>query len=92
MKSTSRVAKGFRDRLCRQCITGWAPGQARTFDPKCEGCAEKLAKGLRTGQEPLPHFRINEKHVDYGMRAKQKAARAEAIARNPVYSPSWVRA
>jgi hypothetical protein len=39
---------------CRQCITGWVPGTTKTFDPRCPGCAAKLAAGLRTGDEPPP--------------------------------------
>lgn len=39
---------------CRQCRTGWVPGQVKTFDPDCPGCNQKKADGLRTGHEPLP--------------------------------------
>jgi hypothetical protein len=91
MRKPGRVARGYHDYLCRQCVTGIMPGQVKTFDPRCEGCADKLARGLRTGKEPFPSFRINEKLANYGMRARQKAARAEAVARNPAYSPSCVR-
>ena len=38
---------------CRQCITGWAIGTPKTFDPWCPGCQEKLALGQRTGKEPM---------------------------------------
>jgi hypothetical protein len=43
-----------RTDLCRQCQTGLAPGQEKTFHPDCSGCQDKLARGLRTGTEPRP--------------------------------------
>lgn len=53
----SREARGFHARLCRQCSRGIAAGEVKLFDPRCEGCAEKKARGLRTGDEPRPAFR-----------------------------------
>jgi hypothetical protein len=75
-----RKARGLREHCCRQCVTGWVPGTVKTFDPKCEGCQEKLAKGQRTGKEPMPYFRQNEKLVDNAFRAKNRAALAEIQA------------
>ena len=49
-----RVARGLKHHLCFQCQSGIVPGQAKTFEPSCAGCQEKLAKGLRTGNEPRP--------------------------------------
>ena len=43
-----------RSKLCRQCQTGLAPGQEKTYHPDCPGCRDKLASGARTGQEPRP--------------------------------------
>jgi hypothetical protein len=37
---------------CKQCRTGHVPGTPKTFDPDCPGCRQKLAAGLRTGNEP----------------------------------------
>lgn len=39
---------------CRQCRTGYVPGEVKTFTSGCPGCQRKLAAGLRTGKEPLP--------------------------------------
>jgi hypothetical protein len=52
--STSRAARGLKPNPCRQCSTGLRAGAEKTFDPRCPGCLEKLAKGLRTGLEPMP--------------------------------------
>jgi hypothetical protein len=41
-------------RLCRPCKTGIGPDQPKTFDPNCPRCREKLALGLRTGNEKHP--------------------------------------
>lgn len=41
-------------RQCRQCITGLAFDEVKTFSPSCEGCRDKKARGLRTGNEPRP--------------------------------------
>lgn len=40
--------------MCRPCKSGLAPNQPKTFDPGCSRCQEKLAAGLRTGNEPPP--------------------------------------
>jgi len=44
----------MRAKLCRQCKTGLAPGQEKTWHPDCPGCQEKLSSGKRTGLEPRP--------------------------------------
>lgn len=85
-RKVGRKARGFREHQCRQCYTGWVPGTVKTFDPKCEGCQGKLAKGLRTGKEPMPYFRQNEKLQDNEFRAKQRAAMAE-IQKTKLSSP-----
>jgi hypothetical protein len=41
-KGRGRVANGFHLNLCGQCKRGKAGDAAPTFDPKCQGCAEKL--------------------------------------------------
>lgn len=50
----SRAARGLKPNPCRQCTTGLRADAEKTFDPRCPGCIEKLAKGLRTGLEPMP--------------------------------------
>jgi hypothetical protein len=78
-----RAAKGYHAEPCQQCKTGLGHGQVKLFDSRCEGCHEKKAKGLRTGNEPPPQRRIGEKWVDYAKLARQKAARAKAMAALP---------
>ena len=43
-RKVGRKARGLKEHKCRQCFTGLMPGATKTFDPKCEGCLEKLAK------------------------------------------------
>jgi hypothetical protein len=54
VSATSRTQRGFKTHRCYQCTSGIIPGQPKTFEPSCEGCHEKKAKGLRTGLEPRP--------------------------------------
>ena len=66
--------------LCRQCKTGIAPGQTPTFHPGCPGFRDKLARGLRTGNEPHPREmlrprRMSPQQFDGKVRA-EVAARA----------------
>ena len=44
----------MNEELCGQCRKGVAPHEEKTFNPKCVGCQDKLARGLRTGKEPPP--------------------------------------
>lgn len=81
MGRQDRIARGFRAHLCNSCSGGIDPTRPKTFDPKCAGCAEKLARGLRTGKEPAPSHRLGEKRIDHKWRAQQKALMAEARAR-----------
>jgi len=41
--------------VCKQCQVGIAPGDKKTFNPKCPGCRKKLKEGLRTGKEQHPN-------------------------------------
>ena len=79
-KQSDRERRGLRATLCGQCDHGIGAGEVKTFDPKCAGCHEKVAKGWRTGNEPAPSRRVNEKWVDYSKIRKQLAAKAKAMA------------
>ena len=87
MIAVGRKARGLKDELCGQCRTGVAPGQVKLFTPDCEGCLAKKAAGLRTGNEPRPTHRGGEQWIDHKKLAKQKEARARAMAALP--RPRW---
>lgn len=65
--------KPMKTTRCRQCITGLAAGDTKTFDPRCPGCAEKLASGLRTGKERPP--------IDFMHHRRPKMERSLFMAR-----------
>ena len=80
MSRKNRIARGFHADLCQQCKTGLGYGQLKLFDPRCEGCHDKKAQGLRTGNEPAPTRRLGEKIIDHHWQAQQRAARAKFLA------------
>ena len=83
MNTKSREARGLHAELCGQCKTGLSFGALKLFDPRCEGCLDKKARGLRTGDEPRPVRRVGEKWVDHERLRKQLAARRRALAVTP---------
>jgi len=82
---TGRVARGFKSNLCGQCEHGKGMNEPALFDPRCSGCADKKARGLRTGNEPAPKHRLGEKWIDYTKQLKQLKARAKYLASQPGY-------
>lgn len=79
----SRASRGLKAEKCAQCRTGLAPGQPKLFDPRCAGCLDKKAAGLRTGDEPRPTHRGGEVWVDYTKLHKQRAAQRKQRAAMP---------
>jgi hypothetical protein len=83
MNTKSREARGLHSELCRQCKTGLSFGAIKLFDLRCEGCLDKKARGLRTGDEPRTVRRVGEKWVDHARIRKQLSARRKALAATP---------
>lgn len=99
--TASRKARGLHADKCRQCRTGLTAGEQKTFAPWCQGCLDKLAAGLRTGNEPAPsmHPTKNRPRMPAAKFARLLATqRAEKVhlggfrARTPFACPPSTRA